>query len=211
MEKRFLKTVLGAPKALLNIATLFLPKGVIPAEARFRVATTGNQYFPGRWDKPGMTNCTGIMSSSINPAAHERSLNSSGLNDKGMALIIALMMLLVLTLIGINAITSTTFEVNISGNERVGTDAFYASEAGAQVGINQIPVTDPISRTKLGEDSYYRSQIQSRGPFFAEGYGSTWQFERFQVNATGESFRAMKEIEVQVRYGPFPGGTGYDN
>ncbi|MBM4340303.1 MAG: hypothetical protein FJ110_12240 [Deltaproteobacteria bacterium] len=147
----------------------------------------------------------------LTPSGLQRSMVSHRLNDKGVALVIALMILLVLTLIGINAITSTTFEVSISGNERLGTDAFYASEAGAQVGINQIPVTDPISRTKLGEDSYYRGRIEARGPFFTEGYGSTWQFERFQVNATGESFRAMKEIEVQVRYGPFPGGTGYDN
>jgi len=219
MEKRILETVLWAPKALLNIATLILPKGVIPAEARFRVATTGIQSFPGFprikcWAgliKPGMTNCTGIMSSRINPAGPQRTMVSHRLNDKGMALIIALMILLVLTLIGINAITSTNFEVNISGNERVGTDAFYASEAGAQVGINQIPVTDPISRTKLGEDSYYRSQIEARGLLPTEGYGSNWQFERFQVNATGESFRAMKEIEIQVRYGPFPGGTSYEN
>jgi Tfp pilus assembly protein PilX len=132
-------------------------------------------------------------------------------NDRGMALIVALIMLLVLTLIGINAITTTTFETSISGNERVSADAFYASEAGIQVGLNQIPETNPISRTKLGEDSYYRSQIEARGPFLAEGYGSNWQFDRFQVNATGESFRAIREIEVQVKYGPFPGGTGYDN
>lgn len=132
-------------------------------------------------------------------------------NNRGMALVVALMMLLVLTLIGINAITSTTFEVSISGNERVATDAFYASEAGIQVGVNQIPITDSINRTKLGEDSYYRGQIEARGPFLAEGYSSTWQFERYRVNSTGESFRAMREIEVQVRYGPFPGGTSYDN
>jgi len=132
-------------------------------------------------------------------------------NDRGIALVVALMMLLVLTLIGINAITSTTYETSISGNERVGTDAFYASEAGIHLGINQVPNTNPISRTKLGEDSYYRSQIRAFGPYLAEGFGLPWQFERFRVNAAGESFRATREIEVQVRYGPFPGGTSYDN
>ncbi len=147
----------------------------------------------------------------LNPSGPQQSMVSHRLNDKGMALIIAMMILLVLTLIGINAITSTTFEVSISGNERAGMDAFYASEAGVQVGINQIPVTNPITRTKLGEDSYYRSQIEDRGPFLVEGYDSRWQFKRFQVNSTGEAFRAVKEIEVQVRYGPFPRVTGYDN
>ena len=76
-------------------------------------------------------------------------------NEKGVALIIALLMLLVLTFIGINSISTTTFETNISGNERVVTDAFYASEGGFQVGLNQLPDTIPISRTKMGDDSYY--------------------------------------------------------
>jgi Tfp pilus assembly protein PilX len=48
-------------------------------------------------------------------------------------------MLLVLTLIGISSINTTTFETSISGNERMGTDAFYAAEAGIQVAINQVP------------------------------------------------------------------------
>jgi len=142
-------------------------------------------------------------------------------DDKGMALIVALMMLLVLTLIGIHSITSTTYEASISGNERVGTDAFYASEAGIQVGLNLLPNTNPIIRTKLGEDSHYWSgspqdrnspkPLKPFGFYHKGGFDSTWQFERIQINATGESFRALKEIEVQVSYGPFSGGSGYNN
>jgi len=144
-------------------------------------------------------------------------------DDKGIALVVALMMLLVLTLIGINAITSTTYEASISGNERVGTDAFYASEAGIQVGLNKLPDPNPITRTKLGEDSYYWSgspmdkgnpkSIQYIGRHWGAGFeipssGTTYEgtpnkFDIYQLNATGESFGAMKEIEVQVRYGPF--------
>ena len=66
-----------------------------------------------------------------------------GLSDeKGVALVIALIMLLILTFIGISAISTTTFETNISGNERVGTDAFYASEAIFQVGLRQLDSPD---------------------------------------------------------------------
>ncbi len=43
---------------------------------------------------------------------------------------IALMILLVLTLIGISAISTTTFETNIAGNERLYNRAFYSSDAG---------------------------------------------------------------------------------
>jgi len=139
----------------------------------------------------------------------------------GVAIIIALLMLLVLTLIGISAISTTTFDTLISGNERVGTDAFYASEAGIQVAINQIPDTKPIPRTTLKEDSYYWSggpadkkdpkSLQDLGLHQQAGFDSSWGFKRFQANATGESFGASKEVEVQVSYGPFKAGTEYSD
>ena len=155
----------------------------------------------------------------LNPSGKQRSIISNGVNNKGIALVVALMMLLVLTLIGISAITTTTYETSISGNERVGTDAFYASESGIQVGINQFP--NEVIRTKLGEDSYYWSGSPqdkdsprrgiSLGLYAVPGYGESWEFQRCQVNATGESFRATKEIEVQVRMGPYTAGTQYNN
>lgn len=50
--------------------------------------------------------------------------------DRGVSLIAALLILLVLTLIGINAISTSTFEVQIAGNERLYNEAFYAADAG---------------------------------------------------------------------------------
>jgi hypothetical protein len=140
-------------------------------------------------------------------------------SENGVAIIIALIMLLILTFIGISAITTTTFEANISGNEKVGANAFYSSEAGIHVGVNQLPDTKPIPRTKIGEDSYYWSggpkdkesakSLSSLGLYAKAGYDSSWAFKRYQINATGESFLAMKEIEVQASYGPFPASTQY--
>ncbi len=51
-------------------------------------------------------------------------------NQKGVSLVIALMILLVLTLIGISAISTTNFETNIAGNERLYNRAFYTSDSG---------------------------------------------------------------------------------
>src|SRR4030043_873159 len=51
-------------------------------------------------------------------------------DNKGVSLVIALLILLVLTLLGISAISTTTFETNIAGNERLYNRAFYASDAG---------------------------------------------------------------------------------
>ena len=141
--------------------------------------------------------------------------------EKGVALVIALLMLLVLTLIGISSIGTTNFETSISGNERVRMDAFYAAEAGIQVAINQVPDnTSPIPRTKIKEDSYYWSggakdegsptSLMSLGLSPKAGFDSSWAFKRFQLNTAGKFFGATKELEVQVTYGPFRVGTEYN-
>ena len=141
-------------------------------------------------------------------------------NENGVALIIALIMLLILTLIGVSSISTTTFETNISGNERVGTVAFYASEGGIQIGLNQLPDTKPIPVTTIGTDSSCWSgspqnkndpqNLKSFGLYPKPGFDVSWSFKRFRINATGESFRATKEVEVQVSYGPFSSGTTYN-
>ncbi len=51
-------------------------------------------------------------------------------DHNGVSLVIALIILLVLTLLGISAISTTTFETNIAGNERLYNRAFYTADAG---------------------------------------------------------------------------------
>ena len=140
-------------------------------------------------------------------------------NEKGVALVIALIMLIILTLIGISSINSSVFETRISGNERVGSSAFYAAEGGVYVGISRIPDVTAYSGT-IGSDESYRSgsltdsspQPQKNlGVMLKPGFDSTWEFKRFQINATGESLGAKKEIEVQVSQGPYNAGTSYNN
>jgi hypothetical protein len=146
-------------------------------------------------------------------------------NKNGVALVIALIILLMLTFIGISAISTTTFETNITGNERVATDAFYASEAIFQIGLKQLDDPDftnktkPISVKEIGKESSGWSgspkdkdspkSLTSFGSYSKAGYDSSWAFDRYQINATGESLGRMKEVEAQVSYGPFPGGTQY--
>jgi Tfp pilus assembly protein PilX len=147
-------------------------------------------------------------------------MNLSVLKDeKGIALAAALIMLIVLTLIGIISVSTSLFEAKISGNERVASAAFYSAAGGVQVGIDRLPDTSAYSGT-IGSDESYRSgpitatspqPSKNLGKFFKPGFDSTWGFKRFQVNATGESFSARKEIEVQVLQGPFPEMTSYNN
>jgi Tfp pilus assembly protein PilX len=144
-------------------------------------------------------------------------------NERGVALIIALLMLLVLTIVGIGTMSSTTFENMISGNDRTATDAFYAAEAGVELQMNQIPDQlpnlTPVSRG-IGADALcWSGSPQNKqsptipanlGLYFRPGYESIWGFDRYQMNATGQSFSSVKEVEIQMTWGPYKAGTEYN-
>ena len=53
-------------------------------------------------------------------------------DESGVAIIVALFMILVLTLIGLASTSNSTFEIKLSGNKRGATDAFYTADGGAQ-------------------------------------------------------------------------------
>ena len=84
--------------------------------------------------------------------------------ERGIALVLGMLLLLVVTLIGINALDTSTFDVGISGNERASVQAFYVAEAGINEfmgrfragATNQISDTDPSSpswKLLLAKDS----------------------------------------------------------
>ncbi|MDI6763578.1 MAG: PilX N-terminal domain-containing pilus assembly protein [Thermodesulfobacteriota bacterium] len=133
--------------------------------------------------KPGMTNLMGIMSSCVN-------------QQKGIALVIALVMLLVLTLVGLSAVSMTNFETNISGNQRVYNLAFYTADGGVEnfrgrvsagevfqgggsyqvtIGGNTCNITIPTINGKWvrsdaeGTFDVYRIQSEGRAPFPSTG------------------------------------------
>jgi len=140
-------------------------------------------------------------------------------DQKGMALVVALIMLLVLTLIGMSSISSSYYETKISGNDRFGAAAFYAAKGGVEVGLRQLPILTAYSNN-IGSDETYRSggitdgspqPLKYLGTMARSGYDINWEFTRYQINATGQSFGATKEIEVQVSMGPYAAGTQYNN
>jgi Tfp pilus assembly protein PilX len=74
-------------------------------------------------------------------------------NQKGIAFVIALTMLLVLTLIGVASISMTTYENNIAGNERVYNVAFYAADGGVENFRGRISTSEFIY-TAIDKGSY---------------------------------------------------------
>jgi len=53
-------------------------------------------------------------------------------SQSGIALVVAILLLLILTLMGTAAITTSTYEVKLSGSKRGSTDAFYVTDGGIQ-------------------------------------------------------------------------------
>jgi len=67
------------------------------------------------------------------------SRNHSIRNDQsGIALVIAILMLLILTLMGTASVTTSTYEIRLSGSKRGSTDAFYATDGGIQSALAEI-------------------------------------------------------------------------
>ncbi len=64
--------------------------------------------------------------------------NHAILKEQGMALVIAILMLLILTLMGTASVTTSTYEIRLSGSKRGLTDAFYATDGGIQSALAEI-------------------------------------------------------------------------
>jgi hypothetical protein len=59
-------------------------------------------------------------------------------NQSGAAIVIALIMIIILTLIGLASTFTSNFEIKLSGNKRASTDAFYTADAGVQSALVNI-------------------------------------------------------------------------
>ncbi len=75
--------------------------------------------------------------------------------ERGMVLVIGMLLLLVVTLMGISALNTSTYDIRISGNERASVQAFYVAEAGINEfmgrfrasATNKITDSDPSNPT----------------------------------------------------------------
>jgi Tfp pilus assembly protein PilX len=115
--------------------------------------------------------------------------------QNGIAFVIALLMLLVLTLIGVASVSLSSFETNVAGNERLYNLAFYAADGGLenfrgqvtsgmfiysaintgsyQVTIGENPCNVSYTRWKRsdggGDFSDFKVTVEGQAPFPAQG------------------------------------------
>jgi len=136
-------------------------------------------------------------------------------NEDGSVLVIALIILVLLTLLGISATTTSQIEIQIAENERSHKIAFYAAEAaGAYVagspevyGPDNITVggyinfpddEDPSARYALGSTKSFNGDVEylgSSAPPRGSGYG-VGKFKAHNYKMTCNGYRSPNSKSV---------------
>lgn len=135
-------------------------------------------------------------------------------NERGSALIITLMLLLILTAIGIYAISISTTEMSIALQSKTGTALLNSAESGANYAIDQVPnILTSAYIGSLDDQSGYSVTSWATGTMTLKpGFGSNYRFADFGVLSTGTpppQFVGQRTVQAVVNYGPVPVGTMY--
>jgi Tfp pilus assembly protein PilX len=80
-------------------------------------------------------------------------------NQSGTALVIALIILVVLTLIGLSSSISSITEIKLSGNKRGSTNAFYTADGGVQATIANLANFDSSTYTLIANTGNINQDI----------------------------------------------------
>ena len=90
--------------------------------------------------------------------------------ERGMVLVLALLLLLVATLVGVSSLSTTNFEILISGNSRVSQKAFFAAEAGINEFLGRFR-NDAVDKILDGSDPSDTTSFQNWRLFLATNPG----------------------------------------
>ncbi len=115
-------------------------------------------------------------------------------NQRGAALVIGLILLLVLTLLAISGVSSASLEFFMAGNEQYRQNAFQAAEAGIERAMANGALFNPngalpaINGTN-GVDTFTASVTPAgKAPAPPKGYDATlYAAYLFQIDSTGRS------------------------
>ena len=89
-------------------------------------------------------------------------------NESGVALVMALLMMVVLTLIGLASTYTSTFEIKLSGNKRGSTNAFYSADSGVQVVVSNIENFNLPGKYDIGNKYHYSHESGNPNPTNAD-------------------------------------------
>ncbi len=138
--------------------------------------------------------------------------------DRGIVLVLALLVMLILSALGSAFLFLSGNETLISRNSVIVTQAFYAAEAGIDTAINQLPNTDDIGLTTLGNNAQFQTGPPLPGilpmgpnPNPPAGFNLVnFSFKMYRVTVTGTVTFPSSTVGLEV--GACIGGlagTGY--
>ena len=143
--------------------------------------------------------------------------------QRGAALIVGLVLLMVLTVLGISGMNSATLELTMAGNAQFGQDAFQAAETGidlvlARRTFSTVPGSpgNIIAPTPLGDGTYTTQAVTTfwdttdvPDVAFSGGVGTsgTVQAFHFDVQSVGIGPRNARSTHNQSFYVVGPGGS----
>jgi len=134
-------------------------------------------------------------------------------DHSGAALVIALIMIIVMTLIVLAASFTSNFEIKLAGNKRGATNAFYAAESGIQVTLGRIenfnipgqyvgnkynPFTNPNNPnlTNAGVNITF-DPIQQGAPRGSGISAISFEFNHYMIEAIGKDQIDVSPIKSQ--------------
>lgn len=137
----------------------------------------------------------------------KRLLNTVG-NERGMVLVVAVLMLTVVTIIGIAALSTSDTELQVSANEKLLAGQFYDVEAAQIDTWENRPtwMTTPFLTADQDDEvaASYSSSVDTDGDGTDD---STVDINYIQDVDLGDA--AANNLPVQRHIGPPPTGSGY--
>ena len=140
----------------------------------------------------------------------DKKLSAVG-NERGVALIIVLVMLLLLTILGASMLATSTSELRIAGNHRNSLESFYAADAAMEIARSYEKVYTNITPgdvnfwPKPGEGKILGSDLVGSGQYNTENS----DYNRITITS-GSGNQSTADVKVEYLYdGPPPDGFGF--
>lgn len=124
-------------------------------------------------------------------------------DQSGAVLVIALVMMVIFTMIGLAASFTSLFEIKLSGHKRGAIDAFYSADSGIQVAVANVdnfdltgkyvdnkynPFTDPNNPNPTNAIVTITYDTVQQGSPRGLGFSATgnYEFKHFLMESTGQ-------------------------
>jgi hypothetical protein len=133
-------------------------------------------------------------------------------NQSGVALVIAMIMIIVMTVIVLAASLTSIFEIKLAGNKRGSTDAFFAADSGVEVvkanienfdlpgkyvGGKYDPFTDPSNPNPTKAKAVVTYISAQSGAPRGSGYSATgnYEFTHYIIESTGQDQTELSTVK----------------